>query len=80
MSAVSQWRPRAPYLGEHQLPGPLALTIDRRTPLPEPPTRRVRALSATWRFNGRQVNEGETYDLPADIAEGLVHVGKAAFA
>lgn len=79
MSSVTSWQTRSPYLGAYQLPAPGALTVDTRTPAPAVPTRRVRALAASWRINGREVVEGELYEVAADTAEGLVARGKAAF-
>ena len=54
--------------------------LRRIVPAPPIPTKRVRAVSATWCVGGRPVTPGEAYALAADTAEGLVHVGKAEWA
>lgn len=55
-----------------------ASQIPVQYPLPRPlPDVRVRVLKATFLVKGRPPSVGETVSVPADIAAGLVAIGKA---
>lgn len=49
---------------------------DQRLP-PAPPPVRVAAVSPTFCVGGQRVEVGEIVSVPPDIADGLVHLGKA---
>ena len=80
MNAVTDWQRRPTDFGSYVLPEPVAGAAELRVPPPRTPMRRVVALASTWCVDGRTAVVGKRYELPADIAEGLVWREKARFA
>ena len=76
MNEVTNWRRGTFDLSRYQLPGQFALRVERDR-LPEVPMTAIIALSSSFMVDGKPVEAGATFRVPADIAAGLIATRKA---